>query len=198
MDRVRVAVSAMLLLGVAAGQQYDITSGPDSRLELIVDKTGLLRGKSHLFTFERFNGSILIEGANLTQSSVSLSIEAASALCRDEWLSAKDLKKVQIYATKDMLDAARRPTIRFSSTSIVQTAPERFDVRGVLTIRDVTRPVTVHVEIQPGATVFTGVATILLTDFKLKPPTALLGAIGTKDEMHFRFRIAARPRSHTD
>jgi hypothetical protein len=37
----------------------------------------------------------------------------------------------------------------------------------------------------------TGSAKIRLTDYKLKPPSAILGAIGTKDEMTLNFTISA-------
>jgi hypothetical protein len=42
-----------------------------------------------------------------------------------------------------------------------------------------------------------GRATIRLTDYNLKPPTAVLGAIGTKNEMSFRFVVTAVPRARS-
>jgi polyisoprenoid-binding protein YceI len=42
----------------------------------------------------------------------------------------------------DVLDAARFPTIEFTSTELRPAGPERYALDGDLTIRDVTRPVT--------------------------------------------------------
>jgi polyisoprenoid-binding protein YceI len=63
-------------------------------------------------------------------------------------------------------------------------------VAGNLTIRNITNPVTVAVVYKGGET-FEGSAKVRLTDYKLKPPSALLGAIGTKDEMTVTFRLKA-------
>ena len=38
---------------------------------------------------------------------------------------------------------------------------------------------------------FEGAATVRLTDYQLKPPSALLGAIGTKNEMTVSFTLKA-------
>jgi hypothetical protein len=46
---------------------------------------------------------------------------------------------------------------------------------------------------------FTGSATVRITDFGLKPPSAALGVIGTKDEMTFSFVLrAAASRKESD
>ncbi len=46
----------------------------------------------------------------------------------------------------DFFDAERYPTLRFVSTSVERRGEDRFLVHGDLTIRDVTRPVTLDVE----------------------------------------------------
>lgn len=46
----------------------------------------------------------------------------------------------------DFLDAAQFPEIRFVSTSVRQIAASTLDVTGDLTIRDVTKPITLHAE----------------------------------------------------
>lgn len=47
----------------------------------------------------------------------------------------------------DFLDADNHPEIVFKSTTVTQTGPDRFTVRGDLTIRGTTRPATVEVEL---------------------------------------------------
>ena len=162
----------------------DLTPGGDNVLELYVEKTGLLAGKKHRFLFDRFEGQ-------LDESHVTMTIDAASIRCVDTWVSANDLKKIEKTARTEMLDVSRFPAMKFESTAIRQTAPDRFEVSGMLTIRDRSRPVVVSV-IKTGNQSYRGSAKIRLTDFGLKPPSAALGLVGTKDEMTFAFVLTER------
>lgn len=162
----------------------DLAPGGDNVLELYVEKTGLLAGKKHRFLFDRFEGQ-------LDESHVTMTIDAASIRCVDTWVSANDLKKIEKTARTEMLDVSRFPAMKFESTAIRQTAPDRFEVAGMLTIRDRSRPVVVSV-IKTGNQSYRGSAKIRLTDFGLKPPSAALGLVGTKDEMTFAFVLTER------
>ena len=91
---------------------------------------------------------------------------------------------------KDMLAANRYPQISFRSTAIRKVDRSRYEVEGILTIRDVSKPAVVTTSLTggPGESFsIEGTARVRLTDFGLKPPTAALGAIGTKNEMAFHF-----------
>lgn len=92
-----------------------------------------LRGR-----FDDFSATIRV-GERPDESSVQAVIQAASinsgAPQRDEHLRSADF-----------LDAADRPTIGFRSESVRQTGPSTLEVTGPLTIRDVTREVTLEVE----------------------------------------------------
>jgi polyisoprenoid-binding protein YceI len=156
-----------------------------SVLDLYVEKTGLLSGKKHHFTFERFQGRV-----NPSDKRVTFTIDSASIVCRDTWVSERDRRKILNVATEDMLAVAKYPSIRFESVSVIPTAPDRFSVEGTLTIRETARPVTVSVQ-QKDHT-FTGEARLKLTGFGLKPPSAGLGLVGTKDEMIFKFTLVGR------
>ena len=98
-------------------------------------------------------------------------------------------------ALEDMLSAKRFPKIVFVSTSV--RGAGKFEVPGMLTIRDTTKPVVVTVELDardPARLKLSGNARLILTAFGLKPPSAVLGAIGTKDEMSFQFQMEAVTR----
>ena len=162
-------------------------------MELTVEKTGLLRGKKHLFSFTEYRGMLIFDRDAPDRSAVMLFVESASALCRDAWLSAKDLRKVQEYAVKDMLAADRYPRITFRSTAVNKIDANRYQALGMLTIRETSKPVSLLVSLRvdsSGSPAIDGMSVIRLTDFGLKPPTAVLGTIGTKNEMSFRFSIA--------
>jgi polyisoprenoid-binding protein YceI len=192
----------LLLLAASSGWTapvaYEIR--PDDRgfLELTVEKTGLLSGKKHLFTFSRYQGKLLFDFDAPERSAITLVIMADSIFCRDTWLDAKDLRKVQDYAVKDMLAADRYPRITFRSTTIHKLDGTGYEAQGILTIRDVSRPATVAVALNAGSDAFPlieGSSRVRLTDFGLKPPTAALGTIGTKNEMSFRFVLTGIPPS---
>lgn len=183
----------VLLLGVGAASAetriYYLRAGDNDRVELAVEKTGLLSGKEHLFTFSQYDGAVRFDRERPEVSTVTFFLQAGTILCRDTWLSAKDLRIVQEYAVKDMLAANRYPR----SSGIKKIDPTHYEVEGILIIRDVSKPVVVVAWLTVGAGEYLsieGVARVRLTDFGLKPPTAVLGTIGTKNEMVFRFVFA--------
>jgi polyisoprenoid-binding protein YceI len=186
-----------LLTGIVAlagalrlqAQEIPLRPSPGSALNLYVEKTGLLSGKKHHFTFERFDGTLYADPRAPEMSRVAIRIEAPSIVCRDTWVSDKDKIKITKTALEDMLAASKYSTISFQSTRITSSAAGRFKVEGLLTIRDKSNPVTVAVE-QTGET-YTGEARFRLTSFGLKPPSTALGLIGTKDEVTFTFKLPA-------
>ena len=173
-------------------RSYTVTPSQGSRVELLVTKTGLLRGKQHLFVFDQYEGTLAYDAQNPEASRVTFTVAAKSAVCKDTWLSAKDLPKVQEFALKDMLDAEHNPNVTFTSTAI-RAAGDKFDVQGLLTIRGIAKPAVVSVTLMPrpdGSLGFEGKAEIRLTDYGLKPPSAALGTIGTRNEMALSFVLS--------
>jgi len=137
------AMKTILLLLLAASSgwtapvAYEIRPDDRAFLELTVEKTGLLSGKKHLFSFSRYQGALLFDFDAPERSTITLVIVADSVFCRDTWLGAKDLRKVQDYTVKDMLAADRYPRITFKSTAIYKLDGNHYEAQGLLTIRDV-------------------------------------------------------------
>jgi len=94
--------------------------------------------------FREFSGTIHIAQAP-EQSSVQVAIVAAS-------IDTGDPQRDVHLRSPEFLDVERFPELRFRSTGVRPGADDRWQVSGDLTIRDVTRPVTLEVE-------FCGVAT---------------------------------------
>lgn len=195
----RVLALLMLAGAVPASAQeertYRIEPGPDSRFELLVDKTGLMRGKQHRITFDRYQGTLRYDAAQPERARVELIIAAASLDVRDSWLGTKDQTKVKEYARQEMLAVGKYPELRFASTAVRRDG-EAFAVDGTLTIRGVARPATVRVRLTPGAQgtlALAGESNVVMTQYGLKPPSAGLGTVGTKDEMRVTFDVRARP-----
>jgi polyisoprenoid-binding protein YceI len=97
----------------------------------------------HLLTrvrgrFSDFSGSVRFDQSQPEQSSVSLTIDAATVdtnnVDRDRHLRSDDFFAVETF-----------PTITFTSAHIVRTGEDTYDVIGPLTIRGVTRDVTLPV-----------------------------------------------------
>jgi polyisoprenoid-binding protein YceI len=191
-----VAFLMGLMVHAASAQhhRYSIHPNDASRLELHVFKTGLYRGKSHTFLFPSYRGTLVHDIHTPEASHIELTLDAGSVKCLDTWLSAKDLKTVQEYALNEMLAANRYPEILFVSSDMHSVGENRFEVLGALTIRGITKPATVDVTFQESDALlmFRGTATVRLTDYGLKQPKALLGTIGTKNEMEFSFSLELR------
>ncbi|MDX2154830.1 MAG: YceI family protein [Bryobacteraceae bacterium] len=192
MPKTLIAVLATMASAMGETQSFQLAPSASTPLRLEVEKTGLLSGKKHIFEVQKFSGTLVYEAANAASARIELLIDAASLALKDDWLKAGDTRKVQEYAYgKEMLDVARHPQIRFVSTGVTGALPSLV-VKGDLTIRGVTRPVEIAVR-QAAADTYEVNSVIRLTDFKLKPPSALLGAIGTKNEMRLQGQVSAVP-----
>ncbi|MCS6953276.1 MAG: YceI family protein [Bryobacterales bacterium] len=176
---------------------YLIEPGRGDRFALKVEKTGLMSGKKHLFLFERCRGRLHYDAAAPERSSGELVVESASIACKDTWVKPKELVKIQRAAVEDMLAAQLYPEVIFRSTGAMRKPEGGCEVRGNLTIRDRTMPVAVAVFPETGRggeLRFRGHAVVRLRDYGLKPPSTLLGAIGTKNEVRLGFVVTARPQ----
>ncbi|HVW42667.1 MAG TPA: YceI family protein [Amycolatopsis sp.] len=87
-------------------------------------------------SFNEFTGTAHIDGENPAASSVQVAIKAAS-------IDTRNADRDGHLRSNDFLAMDEHPEITFSSTEIKQTGEAEFDVTGDLTVRGVTRPVTV-------------------------------------------------------
>ncbi len=92
---------------------------------------------AYTIRFTGFDASYSWDPASPQTASVVATIPAAS-------LDTGEAKYNAEFAEK-FLDAKANPTIRFVSTSIVQTSPGKGTMTGDLTLRGVTKPVTLDV-----------------------------------------------------
>ncbi len=96
-------------------------------------------------SFNDFEGSVVIDGDNPNQSSVTLTLQAASVDTRNETRDGH-------LRTNDFLEVETYPQITFTSTSISHEGGTDFAVTGDLTIKDVTKTVTIPLEFNGAAT----------------------------------------------
>ena len=187
-------ISVMLWAAIAASayqvNTQELVPSPANRFTLDVEKTGLLRGKTHVFQFGKYRGSVDYNEQKPELSKVQFEIESKSIVCLDTWVSDKDKVKIMRTALDDMLAADTYPTISFVSTSVTAKTPTLFEVTGTLSMRGIIQPATVSVTKNGDA--FDGSAVVNMKDFGMKPPTAALGTIGTKELMTVKFHLAPR------
>ncbi len=126
--------------------------------------------------FSDVTGSMTLDVANPAASSAEVTIEVSS-------IDTRNAQRDEHLRTNDFFDLAQFPQMTFKSTAVTQTGPTSFDVAGDLTIRGVTKPVTVTWDYTGSATDpfgnerigFEGSTTINRSDFGLKYNAPLAG-----------------------
>ena len=90
--------------------------------------------------FGTYAGTIELDDGDFTRSRVAATIDAASI---DTGTAQRDAH----LKSPDFFDVEKYPQLRFRSTRIEEVDADRYRVIGELTIRDVTREVTLDVEV---------------------------------------------------
>ena len=85
--------------------------------------------------FGTLSGSIHYDGDDLTAASVEATIDVGS-------ITTNESQRDNHLRSPDFFQAERFPTITFRSTSVEHVDEDSYRVHGDLTIRDVTKPVT--------------------------------------------------------
>ncbi|MFI5370206.1 MAG: YceI family protein [Candidatus Eisenbacteria bacterium] len=98
----------------------------------------------HIFTkvqgrFNDMEGTIQLDDKDLSKSSVDVTIKTASIFTNNE-------KRDNHLRSGDFFDAEKNPTITFKSTKVIPGEDKKFKVEGDLTMRGVSKPVTLDVE----------------------------------------------------
>jgi polyisoprenoid-binding protein YceI len=163
--------------------------GPQSgRLLVKTSRTGLGARAGHDLTIEAtgWEGAVAVNTAEPAQSSVSVDVEVDSLEVREgtggvKPLTDSDRADIQRIIREKILRTAQHPVIMFRSTR-VGGSPESFAADGDLTIMGATHPVTVRGTVSADGRV-RGTATVVQTQWGIKPYSALLGALKVADEV---------------
>ncbi len=143
--------------------------------------------------FDEFDGKIHIDGENPSQSTAEITIKAASIDTRNEQRDGH-------LRTNDFLDAEKYPEIKFSTTEVEQLSENSFRVTGDLSIKDVTRPVSIEFDYEgtakdPFGNIrigFEGSTRINRKDFNVTWNAPLeTGGVLVSDNIDLEFEISA-------
>jgi polyisoprenoid-binding protein YceI len=172
-------------VAIAAGT-YEL--GPHvGRLLVKTSRTGLGAKAGHDLTIEvtRWRGRALADPADPASSMLAVDVHADSFEVREgtggvKPLTDSDRADIKQTIREKILHTARHPTITFRSRTVRGTA-ESFAVEGVLTIMGATRPIAVHGGVTDVR--LRGTATIVQSQWGIRPYSAFLGALRLKDEV---------------
>jgi polyisoprenoid-binding protein YceI len=90
-------------------------------------------------TFDKVSGSATLDDKDLSKSSMEVVLDAAS-------INTRNQKRDGHLRSPDFFDAEKHPRITFKSTRVARAGKDRWKVTGDLTMRGVTKPVTLDVE----------------------------------------------------
>ena len=143
--------------------------------------------------FNAFEGTAVLDFADPSRSSAALTIEVAS-------IDTRQAQRDEHLRTNDFFDAATFPTITFASTAAEQVDDSTFRLTGDLTIKGVTRSVSIDFEHTGAArdpfgnvrVGFEGSTTISRSDYGVTFNAALeTGGVLVSEKVVLEFEISA-------
>jgi polyisoprenoid-binding protein YceI len=138
----------LMVFAVAGGGALLPALASASRWEIDPQHTNAQFAVRHLVvstvrgTLGTVTGSVNLDEADITKSSVEATIDASGISTRDGMRDG-DLK------APDFLYVSKYPTVTFKSKKVEKVADGKFTVTGDLTLRGVTKEVALHVEGTP-------------------------------------------------
>lgn len=144
-------------------------------------------------SFNEFSGTLQLDGEDPTRSQVAVVIKAES-------IDTRNADRDNHLRSNDFLDMATYPEIRFASSAVTLAGPATYRVTGDLTIKGVTKPVTIDFEHTGSATDpfgnervgFEGSVTINRKDWGVTWNAALeAGGVLVSENIVLEFEISA-------
>ena len=89
-------------------------------------------------SFDKFDATMESNSSDFSDAKISFVAETGS-------VNTNNAQRDGHLQSPDFFDSAKFPKITFTSTSLVKKSDEEYKLNGNLTIRDVTRPISLHV-----------------------------------------------------
>lgn len=129
------ALSAMLLAGSASAQSAWRFDRSSTEVSFVARRFGAVVATGR---FGRFDGTLALDFDQPEKSRIRVTIDTGSVMAGSALMDG-------FIKGESMLDIARFPTASFTSTSVRRTGERSLEIRGQLTIRSITQPITVAV-----------------------------------------------------
>jgi polyisoprenoid-binding protein YceI len=176
------AASLVCVLGMSA-QQHNVDT-QKSTLTIHVGKTGAFSALGHEHEVRAPIHSGTADTGSHPAVEIHVNARELRVIGKDD--SQKDRAEVQkTMLGPEVLDSEHHQEIVFKSTGAESAGQGKWTLRGNLTLRGQTRPVTVQVTLKDGR--YTGEATLKQTDFGIKPPGK--AGVRAKDEVKIEFDV---------
>ena len=162
--------------------------------------TGMLSslGHSPSFAVRGFAGEVRLDDGSPGRVTLDVAVRADSLVLTDR-VSAPDRREIEDRMRREVLECAAFPEIRYEVGDVESslTGPGRFrlQLRGQLSLHGVTRPHAVDAELRlfVDGLQLSGGFPLRLSDHRIKPVSALGGAIKLKDEVSVSFEHVGLP-----
>jgi len=184
-----LAFALTLTTGTAFADAYKIDA-THSGVSFSVRHMGIAKVHG---TFNEFAGTVQYDAADTSKWAVDVTIQSASVDTRSE-------NRDNHLRSDDFFNAETYPTITFKSTGVKAKADGTFALTGNLTMRDVTKPVTLDVEMLGAITdargneriAFSATTTIKRLDYGVKWSKTLdTGGLVGSDDVKIEIELAA-------
>jgi polyisoprenoid-binding protein YceI len=141
--RAAIFVLGALIAGPVAAQSVskDPSQAPSGAYRIETSHSQILFAIPHIGLtnfygrFDRLSGTLNFDSSQPEKSAVSISVDATSVDTPSGELN-NELKALSVFNT------ASYPTVTFKSTAVMRTGPDTGKITGELSIRGVTKPVT--------------------------------------------------------
>ena len=152
----------------------------------------------HNIAIREFSGAADFTFGTVEPASLEMTIKSGSLGVTDK-VSEKDRQKIETTMRDEVLEISKYPDISFKSSSVnaSRTGDGQFQARitGDITLRGVSRPLTINARLEFGDKVLRaqGGFSLKQSSFGIKPVSVAGGTIKVKDELKFTFDIVAHP-----
>jgi len=195
--------------GPAGAIKYVVEPGRSTLAILVYkdpDTIGAGASHDHIITAQGWTGFVTWSQGNNTGCKVSFDVPVSGlspdqpAMRKKYGLSSvlsdgqrSDVKKNML--GKDQLHGSAHPRMKFAAKSC-SGSQGSVTVKGALTIRGVTKPVSIPLKVAASDAEFSakGQLTIRATDYGFQPYTAGFGALKNKNDMKLIVDVKARPK----
>ena len=148
---------------------------------------------NHLIEAQKLEGCASLDTRDLARSSIKVTFAASGVRVMDPGESDKSRAEVQHNMETEVLRISEFPKITFESTGVEQgAATGQLRLRGNLTIRDKTQPVTLALtftRLADGTYQADGKYNFKQSSFGIKPIQLAGGTVKVKDELETEFEI---------
>jgi polyisoprenoid-binding protein YceI len=171
-----------------------------SRFTVQAFATGMLSmlGHSPTFAAREFGGEMRFAGSDVKDMQLELTVDAHAIDLLDRVKDA-DRREIMDRMRRDVLEVSAYPKITFQSAEVLAslTSPDRYNLQigGRLTLHGVTLPHLVVGEffVYKDGVRFRGETALRMSDYRIKPVSALGGTIKLEDAVKLAFDIVGLP-----